>query len=105
MINNTWRRLLDSVPNTRPENVVPFKRQSFDELADDIHTGQSVVVTWQAARHDLEIMYLRERDEIDAALIAAEQALGDKRRSWDVLLDQHGVRGVLPAAVENTRRD
>ena len=99
MINNTWRRLLDSVPATRTENVVPFKRASFDELADDIANAQNVVVTWEAARADLEMMYLSERDQIDAALAAAEQALGDKRRSWDVLLNQHGVRGVLPAAV------
>ena len=98
-MKSTWRRLLDNVPATRSENVVPFKRQSFDDLADEIGKGISVVVTWQAARHDLEIMYLRERDEIEAALAAAEQDLSDKRKAWDVMTNQHGVRGVLPAAV------
>ena len=102
---STWRRLLDNVPASRSsENVVPFKKQSFDDLADEIARAQNTVVTWEAARADLEMMYLSERDQIDAALEAAEQVLGDKRTTWDVLLNQHGVRGVLPAAVKATER-
>ena len=104
-MKSTWRRLLDNVPATRSENVVPFKKQSFDSLADEIATAQNTVVTWEAARADLEMMYLSERDQIDAELANAEKELGDKRLSWDVLLNQHGVRGVLPAAVPAPQRE
>ena len=105
-MKSTWRRLLDNVPVSRSsENVVPFKKQSFDSLADEIATAQNTVVTWEAARADLEMMYLSERDQIDAELANAEKELGDKRLSWDVLLNQHGVRGVLPAAVPAPQRE